>query len=251
MISELLEKLGFTKKETAVYVAVLKHGRLSYTDVSRKTGLNRTTVYSVARELLARGILQEDFATPVKALVAAPPEALSVLTAHEEEQLNGKKALVEKAVEEIRSMPTVSGYVAPAITFIPEARIDAYMRERNDAWNAAVLASDKTWWGFQDVSFVSKYGDWIAWYWDRAPEEIVLKLFSNDETIEREMQKRTPSRREIRYWEGEQTFTGTLWVVGDFVITINAREHPFCLVETRDRTLAQNLRTVFSALWAK
>lgn len=249
MLKETLKKIGLTEKEVDVYSAVLEHGKLSYTDISKKTGLNRTTVYSVAKELLSRGVLQEDLATPVKALFASSPEALSILTIHEETLLKEKKRLVAEAINDIRSLPPVSHYVAPVVTLIPEQRIAQYLRERNDDWNTGVLVLDKTWWGFQDVSFVSKYGDWIEWYWANAPKDISLKLFSNDAAIERMTQARTPSRREIRYWKGEQAFTGTLWVIGDTVININTRQTPFTLIETHDRILAQNLRTVFSKLW--
>jgi len=206
-------------------------------------------VYSVTKELLRRGVLQEDLASPVKALVAAPPEALSVMTAREEDRLKEKKEIIEKAINEIRSMPTVSGYVAPTITFIPEEHIAQYMHQREHEWNKGLMDSDKTWWGFQDVSLVSTYGDWIESYWKQAPKEIVVKLFSNDEAIEREMQTRISERRNIRYWKGDHAFTCTMWVIGDNIVTINTRQAPFTLVEMRDHILAQNLRTVFSALW--
>ncbi len=249
MLKETLKKLGFSEKEAVVYITVLEHGQLSYTDISQKTGLNRTTVYSVTKELLTRGVLQEDLGAPVKTLVPTSPEALTIITTQEEKRLQEKKQLITQAMNDIRALPSASQYVAPTISFIPEQRIASYLRERSNAWNEDVLASDKTWWGFQDVSFVTKYSDWIEWYWAHAPKDIVLKLFSNDATAEQETQKRTPSRREIRYWTGEQTFTGTLWVIGDTVININTRQTPFTLVETHDRILAQNLRTVFTKLW--
>jgi len=250
MLQDILNKIGFSDKQITIYTAVLQHGRLSYTDISKKTGLNRTTVYSVAQELLARGVLQEDFSTPVKALVAAPPEALSVMTASEEERLQKKKVLIDEAIENIRSMPTVSGYIAPAITFIPQERIMQYFKQRNDEWNASLMATDKTWWGYNDIDFIAQYSEeWLSWYWDLAPKEILLKLFSNDEKVEHELKKRMPSRREIRFWEGDHVFTGSLWIIGEYVVTVNVRQSPHYLIEMRDKALAQNLRTVFAEMW--
>lgn len=249
MLKDTLLKIGFSEKEADIYIAVLEHGRLSYTDLSKKSGLNRTTTYSAAQELIARGVLHEDFTSPVKALVAAPPEALSTIIATEEDHLQKKKILIQEAIENIRSTPTASGYIAPAITFIPQARIAQYLKQRTPEWNASILAHDGIWWGFQDVTFVKHYGDWIKWYWDTSPKEIILKVFSNDEAIEQEMQSKTPSRRMIRFWKGEHAFTGTLWINGDYVGMVNTRETPFTLVEMRDRTLAQNLRTVFAEMW--
>lgn len=249
MLQDILNKIGFSDKQITIYTAVLQHGRLSYTDISKKTGLNRTTVYSVAQELLVRGVLQEDFSTPVKALVAAPPEALSVMTAAEEDRLQKKKVLIDEAIENIRSMPTVSGYIAPAITFIPQERMAQYLRQRQAIWNSSIMETDGVWWGFQDVTFVAEYGEWIKEYWESAPAKLTVKLFSNDEAVEKQMQTQTPTRRNIRFWKGESAFTGTLWITGDYIVMINTREKPFTLVEIRDRLLAKNLRTVFDEMW--
>lgn len=249
MLQDTLKQIGFSEKETLVYLAILENGRLSFTDISKKTGLNRTTTYSVAQELITRGVLQEDFSTPVKALVTAPPEALAIMTTQEEEQLNKKKVLISKVIDNIRSMPAASGYVAPSITFIPQQRIAQHLRQRTAEWNAHAMANDSIWWGFQDVTFVDVHGDWIKWYWESSPKNLVLKLFSNDKAIEKQMQSQTPTRREIRFWKGEQDFTGTLWISGDFVIMINTREKPYSLIEMRDKLLAQNLRTVFTEMW--
>jgi DNA-binding Lrp family transcriptional regulator len=250
MIENLLRQIGFSEKETSVYMAVLEHGRISYTDLATLTGLNRTTTYSIARELLARGVIQEDFSTPVKALVAAPPEALSTTTAREEVRLVEKKTIVENAIDEIRSSPTAAGYVAPAITYIPEQRMAQYLKQRNEAWNESLMNTDKTWWGFNDINFIAKYGiEWIEWYWKNSPKGIGTKIFSNDREVERELQKNLPAQRQIRFWKENHEFTGCLWIVGEYIVTTNVRQSPHYLIEMRDKTLAHNLRTVFSALW--
>ncbi|MDD2786218.1 MAG: helix-turn-helix domain-containing protein [Patescibacteria group bacterium] len=250
MLKDILAKIGLSEKEITVYTSVLEHGRLSYTDLSKKTGLNRTTTYSVAQELLSNGMLQEDFSSPVKALVAAPPEALAAMATEEETRLEKKKQLVNEAIEEIRSAPSAAGYVAPAITYIPQQRIQQYFKQRNDVWNASLMATDKTWWGYNDIDFIKQYStEWLSWYWELAPKEILLKLFSNDEKIEHELKNRMPERREIRFWKGEHVFTGSLWIVGEYVITVNVRQSPHYLIEMRDPALAQNLRTVFAEMW--
>lgn len=250
MIQNLLTQIGFSDKEIAVYMAILEHGRLSYTDLAKASGLNRTTTYSVARDLLSRGLLQEDFSSPVKVLVIASPEALMTTTAREEATLSEKKNLIKNVIEEIRSVPTAAGYVAPAITFIPEQRIAQYLKQRNDEWNASLVKTDKTWWGFNDVDFIAIYGPaWLDWYWTKAPKGIVTKVFSNDRAAEREMQKHQPADRHIRFWQNDHVFTGCLWIVGEYIITTNVRQSPHYLIEMRDKTLAHNLRTVFSALW--
>ena len=57
------------------------------------------------------------------------------------------------------------------------------------------------------------------------------------------------TRRQIRFWEGDSDFTGTLWMVGDYIIMIQTVERPFYLVEIHDAVLAHNMREVFKKLW--
>ena len=185
-----------------------------------------------------------------KSLVAAPPESLSYLFETEEKRLQEKKALVEKAIEEVRAMPSTSGYIAPIVNFIPQERIAQYFVQRNDVWNESLLEHDKTWWGFNDIQFIEQYGmNWLSWYWEHAPKDILVKIFSNDQKIERQLMEQMPKERTIRFWKGNHEFTGSLWIIGEYVVTVNVRQEPHYLVEMRDRILAQNLRTVFATLW--
>jgi predicted transcriptional regulator len=54
MLETNLKNLGLSEKEIAVYLEVLKHGRVGPTQVSKITKINRTTVYSVAKELMKK-----------------------------------------------------------------------------------------------------------------------------------------------------------------------------------------------------
>ena len=60
MINELLTQLGFGEKEIKVYLTLLQHGKLSPASLAKIVGLNRSTVYSVAKELKEKGVIAED-----------------------------------------------------------------------------------------------------------------------------------------------------------------------------------------------
>jgi sugar-specific transcriptional regulator TrmB len=59
-LDKTLEKLGLTIKAKKVYKLILETGKVPPAFISRKTGINRTTVYSVASELKLRGLIVED-----------------------------------------------------------------------------------------------------------------------------------------------------------------------------------------------
>ncbi len=56
-INPLLHKLGFTEKETIVYLACLEHGPETISNLARLSGLKRPTLYNLVRDLLAKGFL--------------------------------------------------------------------------------------------------------------------------------------------------------------------------------------------------
>lgn len=54
MIEKTLEKIGLNKKEIDIYIVLVKNGKLVANDISKITDINRTTVYTVLRELLKK-----------------------------------------------------------------------------------------------------------------------------------------------------------------------------------------------------
>ena len=91
MLENNLKNLGLTDKETIVYLEVLKNGRVSPTDVAKATKINRTTVYSVAKELIKKGLFLEGLAGQAASLLAVQPQNLKFLIQKEEKQLEEKK----------------------------------------------------------------------------------------------------------------------------------------------------------------
>ena len=61
MINDLLKQLGFGDKEILIYLTLLQHGKLTPSSLAKIVNLNRSTVYSIAKDLAAKGIIAEDF----------------------------------------------------------------------------------------------------------------------------------------------------------------------------------------------
>src|SRR5438477_7154780 len=118
MIEDYLKNLGLTDKEIAVYQQTLKHGRIGPTEVAQLTKINRTTVYSVAKELVKKGFILEDLAGKSSSLVAVPPQDLKFLVQKEEKQLEQKKQTINKMVAELQNLTKNTKYAIPKITFI-------------------------------------------------------------------------------------------------------------------------------------
>lgn len=251
MLNKYLQQLGFTDNELAVYLTVQEGGKLSAADVSRITKINRTTVYSVAGELIKKGVIQEDLGGVTRYYTALSPEELRSLYKSEEEELKQKKAAVEQAIIELAAIPKSKKYSVPKIRFIDEPQLKDFLHKQLPVWiQSAKKYPDHNWWGFQDVSLVEEYKDWVDYHWKIFPEDFGMRVFTNNKKAEKEVAgKISNTRRQTKYWNKSLEFSATHVVLGDYVLFIVTNQHPHYLVETLDAVMAHNLREMFKGFW--
>lgn len=248
MITEELKRLGLNEKQITVYLAVMEQGKTTYTAIARMTKINRTTVYSVAKELTEKGLITEDLGGTNAYLVALPPQNIFAIVEKAEKELFEKKKAAEAVNFELNRLVKLTKYSAPKITFIDEKNLEKYFYKQTPIWNRSLMPYDRTWWGFQDKTFVKHYEAWIDWYWEKSVEgEIYVKLLSNEsaEAIKRKKFK----NRIIKFWKKSNDFTATTWVTGDYVIMVVTSTRPHYLVEINDKVLAHNMRELFKGMW--
>ena len=252
MIDDMLKQLGFSEKEILVYLTILENGKISPAIISSLANIKRPTVYAVGKELLKRGVITEDMEGPGGYFVALPPEHLLEAVKREEQQIAEKKKIIKEAIGELESLPKSKSYSVPKMRFIDEYNVKDFLYRQVPVWEASMIRTkNPTWWGFQDHTFVEnkELREWIEWYWKRAPQEIDLKLISNDSQIETEMKEKNFSKRLIRYWKKNSQFTATNWILGDYVIFVMSKHRPHYLVEIHDAVYAENMRQVFQNVW--
>ncbi|MBL8029658.1 MAG: winged helix-turn-helix transcriptional regulator [Candidatus Doudnabacteria bacterium] len=248
MIEKLLKNLGFGDKEIKVYLTLLHYGKITPASLAKLVNLNRTTVYSLAKELVQKGVISEDLGGPALYLVAKPPHDLINIVQIEEKHLEEKKAVIKNAVEELQKISRGTEYSIPKIVFKTQDEIEQYLYSQTPAWDESILKYDGTWWGFQDHTFVQHYEKWIDWYWQTGSNPATkLKLLSNE--LAEEIKKTKYERRQINFWEQSHNFKTTTWILGDYVVMIVTNQRPHYLVEIYDRVLAHDQREIFKGIW--
>ncbi len=252
MIDVLLADLGFTKKETELYLMILQQGKISVTELASLTKINRTTVYGLLKNLIDRKVIREDVTSSKRYVLARPPEDLYQLIEKEKENLNKKEHSIRKVVSELETIAKNVRYSVPKIVFVDEDEIGAYLQSESPKWVASVRATDNVWWGFQDHTFVEEYKDWIDWYWTNPDYKTVpLRLLTNQSEIERKMVQHDYVNRVVKFWKQQDEIKSTLWVNGEYMVMIVTETKPHYLVEIHDVRLSANLRAMFRELWEK
>ena len=252
MLEEKLSQFGLSDKEIRVFLAIFEHKKISPSKISSMTGIKRSTVYAVAQDLYKQGFIDIDESGRVIFYFAKNTDGLQDVIKKEKRSLANKTLLLEEIGEDLSNIQTSQTYVVPKVKYIEhQENIEEYLYKRTMFWVKSMKERDKTWWGFQDHTFVeiSRYRQWIEWFWKKAPLDVDLKLLSNDSKIEKEMVKSKLERREIKFWKKNFQFTSTQWVVGDYVITLMTHQKPHYLVELYNPDYAEDMRELFKSLW--
>lgn len=250
MLDEILQKIGLSDKEIIIYKILLQYGKAKASALSRLTKINRTTIYSVTKELVKKGLITEDLGDVTGTYVALPPTELDQLIKQQERDLTEKKSLVDNAVLELQKLSASTSYSIPKISFIEEDRISDFLYSRSPVWHDSITKHDKVWWGIQDTTFVKQYENWIDWYWEweathAIPTEVRIVSNAGAESIKR----KKFTRRQIRFSKLGKDFSATIWVTGEYLIMIITSQSPNYLVEIHDVMLSQNMRELFKNIW--
>ena len=95
--TKFLQKLGLNEHESAVYLALLLHGKIGVSDIARKTGLYRTMIYDALAGLTREGLIGVLPKGKYKVYVAESPKKLEKkfleLSNHFDEEITELSAL--------------------------------------------------------------------------------------------------------------------------------------------------------------
>ncbi len=251
MFDDELLVLGLSDNQRTIYSAVISAGKVTPVRLSAETGMNRTTVYAVCKELLSKGFVQEDTLKGVTYYYPTPPKELVKVARKERQALINKELALQEIAKGLESLPQSKTYAIPKIRFVEhEAKVEEFLYERVHVWRESEKGGNPDWYGFQDHSLIEHavFGKWIQWYWKSYPET-KLYLLSNDSEIETKMTADQYANRSIKFWKKGFDFTETQWIVGDYSIMIMSKQKPHYLIELHDAVYADNMRKLFKNLW--
>lgn len=249
MIDKVLENLELGPKERLVYKTILEYGKIAPHLISRLTQINRTTVYSVAKELKQKGLIVDDLGGKTVYYLPTREGDLEKVISTEKARLVKKEQTLQELQEILRNNPESKTYSVPKIRFIEEEDIERYLYDITPKLFESMQKYDNTAWGFQDPAFPHLYEKWIDWFWEKAPADIQIKILSNESNIEEKMkEKKYNDSRHIKFFASDE-FTASQWIHGDYVIFTMTKQKPFYAVEIHDSVIAHNLRTLFKKIW--
>ncbi len=101
MIENTLQKIGLTKGEIKVYIALLELGSSTTGKITKKSGVSGSKVYEVLDRLIKKGLASFIIKNKVKRFEATRPERILDYLEEKEKQLKKEKLLIQKIIPEL------------------------------------------------------------------------------------------------------------------------------------------------------
>jgi sugar-specific transcriptional regulator TrmB len=247
MIKDLLNQLNFSEKESRIYLALLEIGSGKAKEISRKTGLNRTTVYDICDTLLQRGLVskyKKGAGTYFNAL--EPKHLLTYLEREKEEQaktIEKQKQRVAELLPQLISLQNI-------FTTKPKVQFFEGEKGMREAYEDTLTAKEIIL-AYANVetmheglpSFFPEY------YKRRAEHKIFIRAIvpRNELSIERSGHNQE-EMRDTRYLpEAEMTFSPEVNIYQNKILVASWKEKMAILIESKE--LADLQKLTFELLW--
>lgn len=106
-LRESLVSLGLSTKESAVYIALLELGRSTASQISRRSGVNRVTVYVILDVLIQKGLVSISGKEPKQEYIVESPDALPSLFKRQQKEAKEREVRAKELTLELKSIQKI------------------------------------------------------------------------------------------------------------------------------------------------
>lgn len=242
-----LEAIGLSKKETKIYLALVKFGTLTLSMLGRHAGLKRGIVYDLTKKLMAMKIVSLYEKDKKLVAQAQPPENLRLLVENKETEAKLAKEQLEHNIIELKNLYENTN-IKPNIRYLigPEAiefsHKDTLNLDNNDTLYIMVSPYHR-----QDI-------------WRETLNRVIKKQIKkkiNTEVITtpfdmgvKYISKRDKSALVSRKWipKDEYDASVNIQIYGKKIAFINYRKNKLMGLIIEDQDIAESMRQMFIAL---
>ena len=232
-----LQTYGLTDKEARLYVAALRIGSATITELVRHTSLKRATAYLIIEELIKRGLMRR---ITLGKRVYYAPEHPRVLAAHLEE----KRFALEKLLPALSSLMENQSARPQVVVLEGHEGIKQIYREAREY-------TDILYWS--DIEQVGKVlgAELQAELEYQEKHGISAREMVSDSAFGRRYaraQNKKRPRYETRVFK-KRVFANDNMLYGDTLVIFSIREGNLFAVKIVSKEIAASYRAIFEALW--
>lgn len=240
---EVLRNIGLSEKEITIYLACLELGASTTIQISQKTGLKRTTTYSIIESLLKKGFLSKFGDKRGQKFSAEPPEKLLNI-------LQRKQNELLEIIPNLLAITKAESNIRPEVKFYPgkEGLITAYEDTLNYCQKGDEILNCLAVEGSYDI-----LPDYIFDYMKRRiTKGIKMRAIAKDSESVRK--RKVKDKKELRHIKlvPEYSFPVSIEknIYKDKVALMNFRGFQFGII-IKSPQIAKSEKAMFDLLWDK
>jgi len=140
MLQDFLTTLGLSEKESKIYLALLEVDHEGVGDISKRTKINRTTVYPVLEQLIEKKLVKEIEVKGKARYKALSPDRLETFVERQRLSLDEKARELQQVLPRLRGVAKTSGQL-PVVEFYEgrKTMLDAMKRYLDSEDNGATM----------------------------------------------------------------------------------------------------------------
>jgi HTH-type transcriptional regulator, sugar sensing transcriptional regulator len=244
-IKKALLQLEFTEKEIATYVALLELGASSVQDISRRTGINRVSIYEAIAELKTKGLVAESRKGKKKKFVAEDPEGILELVRTKKAKLHAEENNLQNAILPMLKAINVQQENKPQIKFFEGLEgiykvYDDYILNNSDVIGCG---------SYDSVMKVSSWKVERAYIEEMRKRKIVYRGILEDTEINHKFDDISKGIMHNKFLPVGEKVSADVLIFGSSVALISYEKKSATLIE--DESIAKSLCMYLSFMWER
>ncbi|MBI4171037.1 MAG: hypothetical protein HY514_05030 [Candidatus Aenigmarchaeota archaeon] len=239
--SEQLMKMGLTKGESNVYIALIELGSSTVGPIVKKSGIAYSNIYEVLQRLMGKGLASFVVRNKVKYFQAAEPDALKTYLERQEKDFLENYKIVEKIIPLLNEMRKNK----------PEQEAEIYLglKGLQAAYTKTLKEHKGEWlWFYQHHEEMIDIINALTPLYKRLvkSQKIVVKGIANRDYTQTKIYRQMRRLQKTRFISFPTP--GNIDIIGNSVIISSFRK-PFVVFIIKSEAIANDMRNYFYSVW--
>jgi len=242
---ETLEKIGLTKTEIKVYVALLELGASTSGPLVKKSGIPSSHIYPILENLTNKGLISHTIIANKRFFRAEDPKRLKEFLDEQKKQLEKQDSNLNVLISELSVRQNKFEKTQESFTYEGIKGIKTALE-----FVLKVLKNGDTFYVI-DASGISK--EHLMGYFNdfskrRAKSGIKYKIIYDIDSLEFAKDRKKDPLTEVKILPKEIKIPSVFWIFKDYVVIAVFSEHPIALM-IKNKQISEGFMVNFSILW--
>lgn len=241
MLEGKLERIGLSKAEVKLYLAMISLGSSTSGAIIKETGLRKSTVYESLNRLIEKGLASYVIKNNIKFFEAADPDRLVDFIDDQKRELEESRTDINKIIPDLKSMrsplkPHAEAHVLVGVEGFKTMRRDVLKNAKGEHLVLGAIS--------RELIVMPHF--WTYFNRERIKAGIKMRVLHQQNTKDKPMQG---ENIELRFLPKDITIPSVINIYGDRVVSLLWKEnYPICFMLINS-SIADAYRKYFEILW--